>query len=119
MPPASAPNFREWKEDVLDTASDRFERRLAEEMGTLRVEMTRGFAELRTEFRGDLATLRADFTTHRGEVRTELAALRGEVRTDLASTRSDLIKWSFVFWAGQVVAMAGILAFMLRDVAPR
>ena len=30
---------REWKKDVLQTASDRFERRLTEEMSTVRLEM--------------------------------------------------------------------------------
>jgi hypothetical protein len=29
----------EWKKDVLETAADRFERRLTEETGKLRVEM--------------------------------------------------------------------------------
>jgi hypothetical protein len=31
----------EWKKDVLESAADRFERRLTEETGTLRVEMAR------------------------------------------------------------------------------
>ena len=30
---------REWKKDVLQTASDRFERRLTEEMSTVRLEV--------------------------------------------------------------------------------
>ncbi len=30
---------RDWKEDVLETACERFERRLSEEVGSLRVEM--------------------------------------------------------------------------------
>jgi hypothetical protein len=25
-----------------------------------------------------------------------------------------MLKWSFVFWIGQVVAMAGLMSFMLR-----
>ena len=31
----------------------------------------------------------------------------------LAELRADLLKWSFLFWAGQVAAIAGILALML------
>ena len=31
----------EWKKDVLDVAADRFERRLSEETGMLRVEIAR------------------------------------------------------------------------------
>lgn len=70
---------RVWSDEVLTVASERFERRLAEELGRFRVEMTR-----------------------------EMAALRVE-----------LLKWSFLFWIGQVAAMAGLLAFMLGDSAPR
>ena len=33
--------FAEWKKDVLETAADRFERRLTEETGQLRVAMAR------------------------------------------------------------------------------
>jgi hypothetical protein len=33
--------FADWKKDVLESAADRFERRLTEETGTLRVEMAR------------------------------------------------------------------------------
>ncbi len=33
--------FADWKKDVLDSAADRFERRLTEEAGMLRVEMAR------------------------------------------------------------------------------
>lgn len=34
-------SFAEWKKDVLETAADRFERRLTEQTGTLRVAMAR------------------------------------------------------------------------------
>jgi hypothetical protein len=76
---------REWKEDVLTSASERFERRLTEEISGLRLEMSNGFA-----------------------------ALRIELREGLANVRVDLIKWSFVFWIGQLVALSGVMAFMLR-----
>jgi hypothetical protein len=33
--------FAEWKKDVLESAADRFERRLTEETGKLRVDMAR------------------------------------------------------------------------------
>lgn len=34
-------SFSEWKKDVLESAADRFERRLTDETGRLRVEMAR------------------------------------------------------------------------------
>jgi hypothetical protein len=44
----------------------------------------------------------------RSEFHQDLAGVRQEV----ATTRVELLKWSFVFWIGQVAAMAGLMAFM-------
>jgi hypothetical protein len=72
-----------WKEEILDAASDRFEQQLAVEMTELRMTLC--------------TTIHKDLT---------------DVRQELATTRVEMLKWSFVFWAGQLVAMAGLLAFM-------
>ena len=37
---------RDWKEDVLESACERFERRLSEEVGGLRVDMARMHSSL-------------------------------------------------------------------------
>jgi hypothetical protein len=76
---------KEWSEHVLSVAADRFERRLTEEVSALRVE-----------------------------VRDALHDGLSSVRQELATTRVETLKWSFLFWVGQVAAMAGLLAFMLR-----
>jgi hypothetical protein len=70
---------------VLTTAVDRFDRRLTTEIDSLRIDLAR-----------DMASLRQDFTR------------------DLSSVRVELLKWSFLFWVGQVAAIAGLLAFMRR-----
>jgi len=77
---------REWTEQVLSVATERFERRLTQEIAALRVELMR-------------------------ELHAGLAAVRQEI----ASVRVELIRWSFVFWIGQIAAMIGVLAFMLRN----
>lgn len=43
------------------------------------------------------------------EMHQGFAALRHEN----ATTRVELLKWSFLFWIGQVAAIAGLLAVML------
>lgn len=65
---------KEVSEHVLATATDRFERRMAE----------------------------------------EFAQFRKEIVQELANTRVDMLKWSLVFWIGQVAAVAGLISFMLR-----
>ena len=72
---------KDWSDQVLTAAADRFEHRLSEEISTLRVELHDGLLS---------------------------------VRQELATTRVEMLKWSFLFWLGQVAAMAGLLGFMLR-----
>jgi hypothetical protein len=74
-----------WSERVLTTATDRFERRLIQEIGVRR-----------QEFHSSL---------HDG---------LSSIRAELANARVETLRWSFVFWVGQVLAVAGLLAFMFR-----
>ena len=76
---------KDWSDHVLTASADKFERRLSEEISALRVEVRDGL--------------------HDGLL---------SVRQELATTRVETLKWSFLFWLGQVAAMAGLLGFMLR-----
>ena len=64
----------EWSDRVLSVGVERFERRLAEELATLRVALIQEI--------------------HDGRVQT--------------------IRWTFVFWAGQMTACVAVLALLLR-----
>ena len=72
---------REWRNDVLNDAVGRFERRLTEEVGKLRVEMVQ---------------------------------MKMDLQQDIAAARVDILRWSFVFWIGQVAAVMGLFAFVLK-----
>jgi hypothetical protein len=72
---------------VIAVAAERFERRLGEETCALRIDMAK-----------------------------EFAAMRVEMASGFAATRADLVKWSFLFWIGQFVALTGMMAFLLRTV---
>ena len=39
----------------------------------------------------------------------DLANLRGELKTEIANSKADLIKWMFIFWASQLIAMITFL----------
>jgi hypothetical protein len=78
------------RDDVLSTATDRFERRLAEESGGHRAEV----AETRLE----VARLRSDMTEQFATVRVQ------------AETRhAELLKWALLFWIAQAGATAAIV----------
>ena len=77
--------LEEWSEHVLSLAGERFERRLAQELAGLEIRL-------------------------RQEMQDGFTALRKE----LSELRAETLKWSFVFWIGQLAAIAGLLSFMLR-----
>ena len=148
--------------DMIAATTERFERRLVEEVGSVRVQlaavqaslqqdMARTEAALRQDMTGTEAVLRhdmarmeaglrQDMTTMdaglrqaivemgaalRRETSEALGALRADVykldagwRQQLAADRVELFKWSFIFWIGQVFAIAGIVGIMLRLYRP-
>lgn len=108
----------EWTHDVLATAVDRFDRRLGTEVSSLRADLAREMATLRQDVTRDILVLRQDVTKEmsvlRQDVTKEMAMLRQDFTRDLSNVRVELLKWSFLFWIGQVAAIAGLLAFMLQ-----
>ena len=72
---------REWKDEVMTAAIDRFERRIVEETSRLRVDM---------------------------------AGMETRLSTRIDKVQTDLLKWSFAFWIGQVVAITVIMTALLR-----
>ena len=80
----------EWKKDVLETAADRFERRLNEESAALRLEMGNMCADLKNDI--------------------------WQLRSDMAHRHRSLIKWMFAFWIGQLGFTVAIVGVILRAV---
>ena len=61
--------------------------------------------QLRAELRGEMQHLRA-------ELREEMQHLRTDLKIEIANTRVDLVKWSFLFWVGQVAAVTGLVTLL-------
>jgi hypothetical protein len=91
-------------------------------LSALREELTitweRRFASLRKDLAEQIAGLRTELTREIAGLRTELTTelTRGVegLRTDLAKQRAEIIKWMFVFWAGTVFSVAGLMLAFLR-----
>ena len=79
---------QDWSDQVVTAAIDRFERRLTEEASILRVEIARLDVRLEQGLSG--------------------------IRQEVAINRVELLKWSFLFWVGQIAAMTALLAFTLK-----
>ena len=116
---------QEWTADVTTAAVERFERRLGEELGSLRTEIRAEFAALRTAMTENMAALRLEMRDGDAALRLEMragdASLRQEMRDGDASLRQEMrdlrfemLRWCFTFWVGQFVVMAGIVGIVVR-----
>jgi hypothetical protein len=73
--------------DVIMIVTERFERRLTEETGKLRVEMATDF----------------------GRVRTDIAAGFGSLRAEMADRNAALLRWMLLFGVTQTAALVGLV----------
>ena len=120
---------REWRADLIAACTERYERRLSEEMAGVRIQIAQVEASLRTEIaqmgagiRQDMAQMdagiRQDMALMGAGIRQDMVQMGAGIRNDMAVGRTDLFKWCFIFWIGQVLAMTGILGVMLRLFRP-
>lgn len=116
---------REGRADVITACTDRFERRLVEEIAGVRVQIAQVEASLRRDMAEMGASIRQDMARMGADIRQDMARMGADIRQemtgirqDMASGRVELLKWCFLFWVGQVVAIAGIMGMMLRLFRP-
>lgn len=91
------------KEDTIVLAGEKYERRLSEEIGVV----NQNIAETRAELERNISETRA-------ELEQRITRVEARLQTQLADTKAELIRWMFIFWAGQLVAMVGILFAFFR-----
>lgn len=92
----------------------RLEQRLAEFKAELRAEFREQIDALRRELGGEVTAARREMSGELASVKRELNEESASLRVALASQRSDLVKWMFIFWAGTVLPLAGLLVALVR-----
>src|SRR5687768_13556702 len=109
----------------MEMESERFERRLVEDFSGLRGQMVQfesgirqDLAQLGAGLREEMAALgsnlRQEMATMGSGLRQDMAPLGSGLRDEIAAARVDLFKWCFFLWVGQLLAIGGPLAVMLR-----
>ena len=92
------------KEDIIEIQTEKYERKLSEEISKLRTE--------------DLAKLDKKITEI--EVRLdkriteEISKLRIEFNEKISKSYANTIKWMFIFWVGQIGVITAILFTFLK-----
>ena len=75
-------------------------------------EATTGLVELLDHENEQMLNLAAERFERR--LTEEISGMRVDIVRELHAMRVDLFKWSFLFWIGQVAAVVGVIALMLR-----
>ncbi len=84
------------------------------------LELAEYFDRERDDWSDDVLSVAADrfecrLATEMSGLRSEMAAGFTAIRQELSTTRVEMLKWSFIFWIGQVAAIAGLLTLLLRN----
>lgn len=78
------------EEQLIERVTDRFERRLAEEFGNVRVEIASG----------------------QGSLRAEMAQGFGALRAEMIDRNAQLLRWLLVYAVTQIGVIAALLALV-------
>jgi hypothetical protein len=108
----------EGRKDALVMAEEKFERRLTEEIGSLKVSFTEEIGSLKVSFTEEIGSLKVSFTERMSEntsgLESKIYKVKSELEVKINEVKSDIIKWMFIFWAGQVVVLIAILQIFFR-----
>ncbi len=96
---------------------------MTEKIENLRSEMIEKMENLRSEMHDEIGKLRAEVHQEIAKVWNEIGKLRAEMtekieklRSEMHSMKADIIKWMFIFWVSQLLALSGIIFAILRFV---
>jgi hypothetical protein len=95
--------IEEGQNDMLSVAGERFEQRLIAVSAELGADIGRAHSDLHQEM-----------TTMDAGIRVALTEGLSKIRVEMTDMRVEVLRWSFLFWLGQVAATATLLALMLR-----
>ena len=87
---------------------------LVEGLAASKQELVEGLAASKKDLVEGLAASKKDLVEGLSGIRVELAEKFGQIDMKIASTKSDIIKWMFIFWTGQLVATFLFIQFFLR-----
>ena len=63
-------------------------------------------------------TERMDLRMEHLASREDLAEGFARIAQEISNIRAELLRWSFMFWIGQVAATAGLMALLIRLLQP-
>jgi hypothetical protein len=91
------------RKDAIALAEERFERRLTEETGKINQRIS-----------DETGKINQRISDESGKLDQKITEECGKLRVEIEKSKSDIIKWVFVFWIGQIGVLSGIIFLMLK-----
>jgi len=93
---------------------ERFERRVSEEGAKINMRITEEVAKVNNRITEEVAKINNRITEEVLKLDNRITEEVAKLRVEVSRVQSNLIKWMFIFWLGQVGAMIGILFAFFR-----
>ncbi len=87
---------------------------LTAQIEQVRAELTAQIEQVRAELTAQIEQVRAEIEKVRADLAREIEKVRVEGQVERERLRADLLKWSFVFWATQMLAIGGVLFSLVQ-----
>ena len=91
------------RKEAIALAEERFERRLIEETGKINQRIS-----------DETGKINQRISDESGKLDQKITEECGKLRVEIEKSKSDIIKWVFVFWIGQIGVLSGIIFLMLK-----
>ncbi|MEO5359235.1 MAG: DUF1640 domain-containing protein [Nitrospirota bacterium] len=116
------------RKDAIAIAEERFERRLVEESGKLRIEIGKvnmRISEVNERISVEIgkvnlsiSELNERISVETGKVNERISVEIGKVNerisVEIANSKAETIKWMFLFWMGQIAVMVALFKFFIK-----
>ena len=97
------------------------ELRLQKKIEGVRLELQKEIEHVRKELREtelrlqkEIEGVKLGLQKEIEQVRLEVEKVRAELSEKIEKVKADLVKWMFLFWTGQVIALIGILKWFFK-----
>jgi hypothetical protein len=106
--------IREIAELYLSRIDERVERRLVEHDAKIDAKIERRFSEQNERIDRRFTKVDERFSALGAQMDAGFAAVRVEIADRLSAQYRDTLRWLFVFWAGTIIPLAGLMVALIK-----
>jgi hypothetical protein len=104
--------------EINELNFSRFDAKLEQRLAQFDAKLEQRLAQSDAKWEQRLAQLDTKWEQRLGHLWAELGVLRGEFRAQLEAEGKTLMKWMFVFWAGNVASTALLIFGLVHFLRP-